>query len=559
MQKSCSQCSATFEITQEDLAFIEKLSPEFGGKKELIPPPTLCPDCRLQRRMAQINQLNLYQRKCDLTGASIISNHHPSSPYTVYRQDLWHSDKWDPLQYGRDFDFSRPFFEQFQELSLAVPRPNLFTGYEFDENSEYTNHAGKNKNCYMIFDSDENRDCYYSYSINHCVNCADCYRVRKSELCCECIDCVQCYGSAFLQDCENCSDSLFLKNCIGCKHCLMCSNLRNKEYYVENKRVSPEEFEKIRALLTSHARLQSARARFNKLKLEFPQKYIHGTQNENVVGDYLVQCKNAYQCFDSESLWDCRYVYQGFMPLKDCMDIHECGEAELLYESSVSGYAVRNCAFTSYTLGTASDLLYSQHCPHTQHAFGCIGVTRKQYCIFNKQYAKEEYERLVPQIIAHMRTTGEYGEFFPVTMSAFGYNQTLAQDYYPMTEDDVKKRGWAWFDEEDVREQYLGPKQEIPDAIKDAHDDIVEKIFLCDVSGKPYKFIPQELALYRQLQLPLPRARFMDRHRARMGQRNPRTLYECECGKCRKKIQTTYGPDRPEKVYCEECYLKEVY
>jgi hypothetical protein len=72
-------------------------------------------------------------------------------------------------------DFHRPFFEQFQELSLVVPRPSLFTGYEFDENCAYTNHAGKNQNCYMIFDSDENRDCYFSYSINHCEDCTDCF------------------------------------------------------------------------------------------------------------------------------------------------------------------------------------------------------------------------------------------------------------------------------------------------------------------------------------------------------------------------------------------------
>ncbi len=558
MSSSCLQCKKSFEIMKEDLEFLEKLSPEIGGKRFALPPPTLCPDCRLQRRLAHVNQLNLYERTCDLSGATVISNHHPKSPYKVYRQEDWHSDKWEGATYGRPFDFSRPFFEQYQELSLAVPRPNLFTGYEFDENSQYTNHAGKNKNCYLIFDSDENRDCYYSYSINHCVNCSDCFRTRRSELCYECVDCVQCYGSGFLQDCENCSDSLFLKNCIGCRSCLMCSNLKNKEYHVENKPVSKEEYEKMRDMLSSHSVLQNAAKRFAKLKLEHPQKYMHGTQNENVTGDYLVNCKNAFRCFDTENLWDGRYVYQGFMPLKDCMDVHECGEGELLYECSVAGYQIQRLWFSAYTLAASSDQLYCQHCPHSKHCFGCIGIRRKEYCLLNTQYSQEEYDQLVPKIIKHMQKTGEWGQFFPISLSTFGYNQSLAQDYYPLEKKDVMKHNWAWFDEPDSADRYLGPQVNVPERIQDVTDDITKQILTCETSGKQFKIIPQELALYRQLRVPLPRNRFFERHRSRLAQRNPRTLHARSCDNCKTPIETTYATNRPEKIYCESCYQQSL-
>ena len=30
------------------------------------------------------------------------------------------------LEYGRDFDFSRPFFEQFAELDASVPKSQLY-------------------------------------------------------------------------------------------------------------------------------------------------------------------------------------------------------------------------------------------------------------------------------------------------------------------------------------------------------------------------------------------------------------------------------------------------
>lgn len=555
----CTDCGQSFEISDDDLAFLDKLSPIIAGKKELIPPPTLCPDCRLQRRLAQGNQLNLYERKCDLTGVNVISNIHPSAPCKVFRQEEWYSDKWDALSYGRDMDFSRPFFPQLQELLSSVPRPSLFTGFEFDENCEYTNHAGKNKNCYLIFDSDENWDCYYSYSINQCHDCVDCFRTRKSQLCYECIDCVKCYGSAYLQDCENCTDSMFLKNCNSCKNCLMCSNLRNKEYHVENKPVSKETFEQFRSMLSARSKLQSGIQRFLKIKLEFPQKFMHGVQNEDVLGDYLVNCKNAYQCYDSEDLWDCRYVYQGFMPLKDCMDVQEAGDAERLYECCVCGYGMQNSLFCTLTLTSAHDMIYSHHSHHTKYCFGCMGLNRKEYCILNKQYSPEEYEKLVPQIIAHMRKTGEWGEFIPLESSIHAYNETIAQDYYPLTKKQVEARGWRWLDELDQREPHKGKKVAVPDSITEVTDDICKTVLTCEVSKRAYKIIPQELAFYQRMNLPVPTSCFFQRHKERMALRNPRHLWNRQCAKCKKGIQTTYAPERPEIVYCEECYLKEVY
>lgn len=566
---TCPQCQAQFEVTDKDREFLDMLSPMIGTQKMSLPEPTFCPDCRAQRRMAHVNQLNLYERKCDLTGVSLISNIRPDSPYKVYRQEDWYSDKWNALDYGQDYDFSRPFFEQWQEVLMKVPRPNVFTGYEFDENCEYTNHAGKNKDCYMIFDSDENRDCYFSYSINSCQNCVDCFRTRKSELCYECIDSVQCYNSAFLQECDNCSDSMFLKNCTGCRNCLMCSNLKNKEYHVENKPVSKEEFHAFRQMLGNHSTLQSAKQRFEALKLEHPQKYLHGVQNEDVSGDYLVQCKGAYRCFDSEELWDCRYITQGFMPLKNCMDIHECGDGELLYDCSVAGYDITRCCFCNHTLAQMNDMIYCTLCNHSKNCFGCVGVQRKQYCILNKEYTKEEYEELVPKIVEHMRATPlrfpdgssagqEWGGFFPVTVSTYAYNETLAQDYYPMTKEEVEARGWTWLHEADKKDQYMGPKVEIPDSITDAGDDICTKILTCEETGKQYKIIPQELAFYRQLHVPIPRINFFQRYKHHLTMRNPRVLHNRTCDECGVDIETTYSPDRPEKVFCEPCYQQSL-
>src|SRR5688572_22332686 len=108
-------CKKPFTITDEDLAFYDKVSPIFSGKKELISPPTLCPDCRMQRRMMWRAELHVFQRKSDLSGEQILSQFHAGAPYTIYSPEEFNSDSWDALTYGRPFDFSRPFFEQFDE------------------------------------------------------------------------------------------------------------------------------------------------------------------------------------------------------------------------------------------------------------------------------------------------------------------------------------------------------------------------------------------------------------------------------------------------------------
>jgi len=62
--KTCQNCKAQFTIVPEDFAFYDKLK---------VPPPTWCPQCRLQRRLTQINVRVLYKRTCDLCKKETLS------------------------------------------------------------------------------------------------------------------------------------------------------------------------------------------------------------------------------------------------------------------------------------------------------------------------------------------------------------------------------------------------------------------------------------------------------------------------------------------------------
>ena len=70
----------------------------------------------------------------------------------------------------------------------------------------------------------------------------------------------------------------------------------------------------------------------------------------------------------------------------------------------------------------------------SKNCFGCVNVKEKEYCIFNKQYTKEAYERIVPQLIQQMQDDSQRGEFFPTDFSLLPYNDSAAYDYYPVRE-----------------------------------------------------------------------------------------------------------------------------
>jgi CxxC-x17-CxxC domain-containing protein len=103
------------------------------------------------------------------------------------------------------------------------------------------------------------------------------------------------------------------------------------------------------------------------------------------------------------------------------------------------------------------------------------------------------------------------------------------------------------------------PAEKLPERISAIPDDILEWAIQCEVTKRPFKIVSQELEFYRRMELPVPRLHPDERHRRRLALRNPRRLWKRTCQKCGKEMETTYAPERPETVYCEECYLKEVY
>ncbi|MBI2464122.1 hypothetical protein HYV57_04145 [Candidatus Peregrinibacteria bacterium] len=570
----CKYCQRDFEITTDYQALHEKVSPHFAGQNFPFPLPSLCPDCRQQRRLSWRNERNLYKRLCDFSKKNIISVYSPDKPYKVYDHEIWWSDQWDARSYGQPFDFKRPFFEQFHELQLRVPRMNMILSH--CENSNYAPYSVTSRNCYMCVSVVGSEDIYYSYQTNASRDCVDCSLCYNCEICLECIYGVHLYRCFHTNNCRDSSDLLFCRDCSGCDQCVGCVNLTKKRFHIFNSPVSETEYHEFIASLSQYSFLEKLSRQFRDFALRFPVRASYNIQCEHVSGDHLLNCKNSRQCFEAEGLEDCSYIYTLPQGAKDCFDAHYSPKSELVYEamSAVKNY---HSSFILHSWDLKHSY-YTDECFYSSNLFGCIGLKKNEYCILNKQYSKEQYENLVPRIMKHMmnieyanqtasstesimtgshQQASEWGEYFPTSHSLFAYNETIAPEFFPLKREEVLKRGWQW--REDTESTYSKQTYQLPDDSKNVSDTITSEILSCRDCGRNYRIIPQELAFYRKLSLPIPRKCSNCRHKERMQFRAQRHIWKRMCFKCGREMETTYSPDRSEKVYCESCYLKEIY
>jgi len=603
MTQTCQNCKKEFQIEQEDLQFYERIN---------VPPPTWCPECRMMRRMTFRNSRTFYFSSVQDLDSPVFSYFSNKFTSKVYSNKYWWSDKWDAIEYGKDYDFNKPFFEQFKDLNYEVP---FCANYNTSSiNSDYCGNVYGLKNCYMLFNSGYSENCLYGTDVLHSQFCIDISHIKNCSFSMELQDCEKCYQCFFSKNCKECTNIFFSENLINCNNCFGCINLKHKSYCIFNKQYSKdlyfktiEEFKQ-----GSYQNLITIKNKINALRLKYPFKYIHGIHNVNITGDYIDYSKNSKNCFISRDLENSAYSqFVLFGKSFNSYDITNAG-GEMCYEIMGSiGYKSK-FMWDSATKDLKEGLIgltYCMRCFDSFNLFGCVGLRNKEYCILNKQYTKEEYESLVPKIIQHMNDMSyidkkgriyKYGEFFPSELSPFCYNETIAQEYFPKTKEEAISEGYNWKEPEEKNIIPDIKTEDLPDNIKDVDESIIGKIIQCEHSKikedgtldptcnemctRGFKIIKQELDFYKRMNLPIPRLCPNCRHFQRLKQRNPLKLWhrKCECqgthgqnpnnpntyqnqtihfhqnNPCPNEFETSYPPESPAIVYCEECYNKEV-
>ena len=424
------------------------------------------------------------------------------------------------------------------------------------ENCDYNSLIGLSKNCYMSPGTYKSEDCLYLRKSQFCRDSMDSLLLDHCELVYESVNTAYCFSGSHLMNAKNCRDSHFLEDCNGCQNCFMCVGLRHKEFHIKNKPYTKEEYLKKVAELRTRP-LADLRDEFNDFRKQFPRRATTQIQCENSTGDHLQNCKNAQYCFDSHRLEDGAYLLE-CVDNKDCMDMSMHDEFnELAYEIITGGDHNTRVAFCVCPVNSSS-MQYSYSCFNVKNIFGCDSLNRRQeYVILNKPYSKDEYENLLPRVISHMKETGEYGEFFPMSLSPFAYNESRAQDYFPLTKEEASAQSLRW-KERDPKE-HRPQIATVPANIRDVPDSITQELLACTKCGKNYKILNQELRFYRKMDLPVPSDCPDCRFERRMNMKNPPNLWTRTCAQCGTSLKTGIAPNRPETVLCEECYVKNVY
>jgi len=435
------------------------------------------------------------------------------------------------MTYGTDYDFSKPFFTQFKQLMQRVPLMALCSDTPTLENSDYCMNVGHLKNCYLVFHSDYVEDSYYCDNITKSKDCFDCNMVDESELCYWSSNIKKCYRTFYSIDCNDSSDIYFSRNLVGCTNCFGSANLHNQNYYWFNQPLDKDTYlAKLASVdFTSNTEIHRLKTEASNNWLQYPVKYMHGKKNDSVSGDYVDNSRHTYQAYQVSQAENCKYIMlSGLNPIRDSYDYLSWGNnVERAYECVGVGENVYNVKFSIMSWPDCRNLEYALLAINSADIFGCVGVRKKQYCILNKQYSASAYHDLVKKIKQHMidmpyvDTKGlryTYGEFFPLDLSMYTYNETLAQAYFPLTE---------------------------------------TKTTQCT---HPFKIIAQELAFYQKMRLPQPHLCPNCRLAERFKFQNPMTLWHRQCMNkgCKNEFETTYASDRKELVYCEDCYQRIV-
>jgi hypothetical protein len=354
-----------------------------------------------------------------------------------------------------------------------------------------------------------------------------------------------------------------LLNCRGCTDCVGCINLRQQKYCIFNEQYTKEEYEeKLRTLgLDTQSGVEAFREAFLEFIKDKPRKYAEIYHTTNSTGDYMTNVKNNRDCFHSYDAEENTYCVHAWRGAKDCMDSNTVGRsAEKIYNTLNTGMEVANVICGSMCW-SSQFMEYCVNSPSSQHCFGCVGLRSKKYCILNKEYPKEEYEKLRTEIIARLRDEGVYGNFYPSVLSAFGYNESSAMIEHPLSKEEALSQGFKW---EDAPRGTYGKEtistEHMPDAIGDVDFDVSKEVFVCTECTKNYKIIQNEFLFYKKLSVPLPRLCPDCRHMRRLKARGPNKLWHRKCMNtdCKNEFETSYAPDRPEIIYCENCYQQAV-
>ena len=268
-------------------------------------------------------------------------------------------------------------------------------------------------------------------------------------------------------------------------------------------------------------------------------------------GNYLRQCKECEDCYmiteheqcihnaisgpGSKTTLDCMGSIGGQVSFYTVMCVY-CYETKFSFE-------LHECRFCDYCA----------YCFQCKNCFGCCGLVGEEFCIFNRKYSREEYERLRERIIKHMHSTGEWGRFFPGHFAPNPYTESCSGFYFPLPESEQDRLGFRTappLERKDARYQAIGA---IPDRASDITD--FSAIFWDEQAARPFSITKEDVANSIRLDIPPPHSFYMTRIQENFALLPFHgKLRETRCAKTGRLIHTAWPAEFDRRILNEQAY-----
>ncbi len=136
---------------------------------------------------------------------------------------------------------------------------------------------------------------------------------------------------------------------------------------------------------------------------------------------------------------------------------------------------------------------YSAYSSRCENIFGCCGLLGAKNAILNTAYSHEEYQKLQEKIINHMKSTGEWGQFFPGSFSPHPYDESWGSFHFPLTLQEQETLGYFSLQtsepqQSDYSDSSILTSQSI------SPEEIVQKTYWDKNAQRPFQILPQDIA-----------------------------------------------------------------
>lgn len=291
------------------------------------------------------------------------------------------------------------FLKEYEKIKLRFPR--LPTHNANIENADYSDYVYETTNAYYCFEDASCKDIIYLFDSFKASNSCDGDYVIQSERCYDSVDVVDSNNCTYLSYCARVYNCDFCWDCVDSHDLFGCVHLKMKEYCIFNRQYTEEEYKKKVVELRKLTPEEIFKKR-DEIAARFPVTQTHVVNSDNCdYGNQIFYSKNLYMCFDSAYSEDSGYLYDSHHN-KNSYDFTQTHHCEFCYECT-DGYLLNKCFFVANS-ARLSDSGFCENCSDSNHLLGCYDLKGQEYCILNRKYSKEEYEKRYKEIMDSMKS-----------------------------------------------------------------------------------------------------------------------------------------------------------